>query len=447
MSFRDRLAQPDLPAHLPANPYCLSLSCGDMTRAVALAPALFWTLVALLPVSLGLGTAGAAYFLFHDAGARAFVTRAAEQRAEAQDRLAAERGRFDAANSRRLLDEATLERRLSDLLTRQARLEQRDAVVTALAAGTARAGCGEATAARPAGGALQAIEALSPAVRPATVAAGEAPARDYAPLPVTSVPRLSPTASDQPSLKPEKLSAAAANPDLDIGTRLDFAAMALDRVESGQMISLAAIDRAASDAVRRKSAILTEVGLEPGRFASAEASLSVPLEVSPAAPAFDRAAARVARDVATAVGLGAALPHIPLRKPLFGDATVTSPFGYRADPFLGRPMLHAGVDLREPYGAEIHATAAGRVVHAGPMGGYGDMVEIDHGDGLTTRYGHMSELDVQEGQEVGEGAGLGRLGSTGRSTGPHLHYEVRIDGEPVDPERFLRAGERLDEAD
>jgi murein DD-endopeptidase MepM/ murein hydrolase activator NlpD len=77
------------------------------------------------------------------------------------------------------------------------------------------------------------------------------------------------------------------------------------------------------------------------------------------------------------------------------------------------------------------------------MGGYGIMVEIDHGNGLTTRYAHMSEVLVHEGQEVAQGAIVGRIGSTGRSTGPHLHYEVRIDGEPVDPERFLRAGAQL----
>ena len=137
------------------------------------------------------------------------------------------------------------------------------------------------------------------------------------------------------------------------------------------------------------------------------------------------------------------MPILPVRAPLIGEAEVTSPFGYRPDPFLGRPALHPGVDLVQDYGAEIHATAAGRVVHAGPMGGYGDMVEIDHGNGLATRYGHMSEILVEEGQEVKEGAVLGRLGSTGRSTGPHLHYEVRVDGEPVDPERFLQAGAPL----
>jgi murein DD-endopeptidase MepM/ murein hydrolase activator NlpD len=83
------------------------------------------------------------------------------------------------------------------------------------------------------------------------------------------------------------------------------------------------------------------------------------------------------------------------------------------------------------------------VAHAGPAGGYGNMVEIDHGNGLATRYAHMSDVLVEEGQQVDEGAVLGRLGSTGRSTGPHLHYEVRVDGEPVDPERYLRAGVNL----
>ncbi len=74
------------------------------------------------------------------------------------------------------------------------------------------------------------------------------------------------------------------------------------------------------------------------------------------------------------------------------------------------------------------------------MGGYGNMVEIDHGNGLTTRYGHLSEVLVEEGQQVKANEVVGRIGSTGRSTGPHLHYEVRVDGEPVDPARFLKAG-------
>ena len=145
--------------------------------------------------------------------------------------------------------------------------------------------------------------------------------------------------------------------------------------------------------------------------------------------------------------LKALMPFMPVRMPLFGDASITSPFGYRADPFLGRLALHPGVDLVEAWGAEIHATGAGRVTHAGPMGGYGIMVEIDHGNGLVTRYAHMSKALVEEGQDVVQGAVLGQMGSSGRSTGPHLHYEVRVDGEPVDPERYLRAGADLTAAE
>ena len=112
----------------------------------------------------------------------------------------------------------------------------------------------------------------------------------------------------------------------------------------------------------------------------------------------------------------------------------------RTDPFLGRPAMHTGIDFRGDTGEPVHATAAGKVTIAGWNGGYGKMVEIDHGNGLATRYGHLSEIDVKVGQIVRIGQVIGKIGSTGRSTGPHLHYETRIDGEAVDPQKFLRAG-------
>ena len=418
----------------PASPYTISLARRDATLAIAVAPALFWAVAAAIPVSLGVGVAGGVCLLF-PANPGAYGAREA---VAVEDQLAEARGRFDALKSRRLLDEALFERRFSELLAREARLEQRDSVVAALARRTVRAGAGEE--ARAEGGALRAIQTLSPSLQAPAFTAGDSPARAYAPLPAPDVLH-----SHPPAPKPAKLSAAAANPNLDLSARLDLANMALDRIESGQMISLAAIDRAAAGAAGRKSEALTQAGLDPNRFASAGAS--VPPAPPANAPAFDRAAARVARDVAAADDLAEAVSHAPLRKPLPGDPVLTSPFGYRPDPFLGRPMLHPGIDLLEPYGTEIHAAGAGRVARAGWEGGYGGMVEIDHGHGVVTRYGHMSSVLVSEGQEVAGGAPLGRLGSTGRSTGPHLHYEVRIDGEPVDPERFLRAGARLGEAE
>ena len=91
----------------------------------------------------------------------------------------------------------------------------------------------------------------------------------------------------------------------------------------------------------------------------------------------------------------------------------------------------------------MRVTANGKVTVASWQGGYGNMVEVDHGNGLATRYGHLSEIDVKVGQVVHIGQTIGEIGSTGRSTGPHLHYETRIDGEAVDPQKFLRAGLRL----
>jgi murein DD-endopeptidase MepM/ murein hydrolase activator NlpD len=113
------------------------------------------------------------------------------------------------------------------------------------------------------------------------------------------------------------------------------------------------------------------------------------------------------------------------------------------DPFLRAPAMHTGLDFRGETGEAIHATASGTVTSAGWSGGYGKMVEIDHGNGLSTRYGHMSAIDVHVGQAVKIGQVLGRVGSTGRSTGPHLHYETRVEGEAVDPHKFLRAGAKL----
>lgn len=119
---------------------------------------------------------------------------------------------------------------------------------------------------------------------------------------------------------------------------------------------------------------------------------------------------------------------------------VSSPFGWRSDPMHGKARRHAGVDLPGHSRAEIYATGSGQVRFAGWMGGYGRCIEIDHGGGLRTRYAHLADIAVRPGQFVSGGAVIGRMGSTGRSTGTHLHYEVRLNGVPVDPLRFASLG-------
>lgn len=127
----------------------------------------------------------------------------------------------------------------------------------------------------------------------------------------------------------------------------------------------------------------------------------------------------------------------PSRLPLAGHTIVTSGFGIRLDPFTRRPARHTGLDFRAPFGAAILASAGGRVRFAGYRGAYGKTVEIDHGGGLVTRYGHASRLYVHVGQIVLPGQRIAAVGSTGRSTGAHLHFEVLRNGVPVSPRRYL----------
>lgn len=117
----------------------------------------------------------------------------------------------------------------------------------------------------------------------------------------------------------------------------------------------------------------------------------------------------------------------------------SSQFGYRTDPFQGRRKNHKGLDIPGPIGTPIYATADGTIGRAQWVSGYGKYVEVEHGNAIQTRYGHMSGLNVVSGQRVKQGDIIGFMGSTGRSTGSHLHYEVRIAGEPVNPMSFLAA--------
>jgi murein DD-endopeptidase MepM/ murein hydrolase activator NlpD len=455
-------------AGLPTTHYFLSLSRGDAIRTVMVRRAGLWAIAAMAALLFAWTAVVTVYFAFHDDLMRAAVARQAEMASETakayESRLAEARTRLNEAASLRALDRNSFEAKLAELTSRQARLEKRGAIVAALAAETEGRSPPplkpRRSAAFPfAADALGAIQSLGP---PTSAGPDAGAARAYAPLPGLSIePRaVKPHPVDEPGETLSTLTGEGgpappgpAAEDLDdAAARFAIIDRSLDRMDSGQMNALAVLDRSAARLASRDAAIVARTGLDPAKLVPphGEGGVGGPFisaEVDPSDPAFEQALTRVTRDVATAERLKALMPFVPLRMPLSGDASLTSPFGYRADPFLGRLALHPGVDLVEAYGGEIHATGAGRVTHAGPMGGYGIMVEIDHGNGLITRYAHMSEALVAEGQDVVQGAVLGRIGSTGRSTGPHLHYEVRVDGEPVDPERYLRAGAELSAAE
>lgn len=137
------------------------------------------------------------------------------------------------------------------------------------------------------------------------------------------------------------------------------------------------------------------------------------------------------------------IQKLPISRAMPSRYPITSRFGIRRDPFKRTRAMHQGIDFRAPRGASVAANADGRVVRAGRVGGYGKLVEIRHRNGITTRYAHLSRIDVKVGQRVKKHTRIGRIGSTGRSTGPHLHYETRVYGRAIDPRKFWRAGSNV----
>ncbi|MHB8529634.1 MAG: M23 family metallopeptidase [Caulobacteraceae bacterium] len=153
-----------------------------------------------------------------------------------------------------------------------------------------------------------------------------------------------------------------------------------------------------------------------------------------------------ASDLAATRNLSEAAQDLPLAKPT-ANTQETSGFGVRVDPFTGEPAFHSGQDFAGPFMTPIHATAPGVVSFTGVRSGYGNTIEIDHGHGFKTRYGHLAAISVKVGQRVALGQRIGGMGSTGRSTGDHLHYEVWVNGRPQNPSRFLKAGDYVQQTE
>lgn len=139
-------------------------------------------------------------------------------------------------------------------------------------------------------------------------------------------------------------------------------------------------------------------------------------------------------------GVKAAMQRLPLAVPVRGEYSLNSGFGTRADPLNHRTATHEGLDFGAPIGTPVYATGEGEVTFAGRKDGYGNIVEVDHGNGITTRYAHMSRIKAHVGQKVNRASVVGLVGNSGRSTGAHLHYEVRLSDSPKDPIKFISVG-------
>jgi murein DD-endopeptidase MepM/ murein hydrolase activator NlpD len=398
--------------------------------------------MAALAVSLfGLFTIGyltaTAYLVLRDDLIGASMARQARMQHEYEDRIAALRAQLDRITSRQLLDQQVVEEKVEKLMEQQMALTNRQGKLGSVLERAENSG----------------LDAALPDT-PDAAPLDEVTNGDHAALDSFDTLLGNRRATDR-TAKTRALAFVPAQ-ELGDGTVADRAdrlfskmTLSLKGLEQGQLDHIRSLTADAQDRARNIGEILSNTGVPvPAKLAdaaldeTADSAIGGPYLAPESATEFENSIA----DLDLALDRFEHVKALALKLPFANPAPnrqITSLFGNRVDPFFGKLAMHAGIDFRQKTGSEVHATGAGIVIHAGTAGGYGNMVEIDHGNGITTRYGHLSKILVKEGDTVEAGDLIALSGSTGRSTGPHLHYEVRRDGVAVDPMRFLNAGLKL----
>ena len=446
MSYRSGHTYSEYPQHHPHNHGRISQRRGAASHAapapsqtgytlvhagkqVRFGPVVFWIVVGTVTLLGVWSAATATYFAFRDDVLTRLIARQAEMQYAYEDRIAELRARVDHATSRQLLDQEQFDQKLEQVMRRQTTLESRATALGTIPDVTGSIKPSRGAAASDSGAAAPKPSPISNTV--IFVAPPDREARLESRAPILAGP-------------PPNRFAKVQGVD-NVLVRLQSS---LDQVENRQMATLNSYQDGMESRVRRMRGVISDLGLDMGQLESAVPRTAmggpfVPVKLAPDSSPFDRQLYRINVTRSQVDRLNRTLALVPYRKPVIGEVEFTSGFGVRSDPFLGRPAMHTGLDFRAAMGDPVRATANGKVVSAGWSGGYGRMIEIDHGNGLATRYGHLSDIGVKIGDVVKIGQVIGEVGSTGRSTGPHLHYETRIDGEAVDPQKFLRAGVRL----
>lgn len=384
------------------------------------------------------------YAFGRDDFVRRFIVREAELRTDYDRKIGALRTRLDQVRSQKMVEQEGLERRLGEIAGRQAAIEARQRALVALAP--------------PSQGRLPAADRMGPSVPRSTDAGDERgpsgpPEPTAKPAPVHALEGLGLRTREPDSGAAPPGTGPRAEATVPVSVRLAALERAVDEAAVIQAGTVAALLTRSRQESGRLRAVIAGLGLAPDKVRQPVSTGGVggplvPFEPpAPVAGALEGELDLLRQSLAELEALRRLGASLPLARPTSAEVEITSGFGYRLDPFNRSPALHTGVDLRAEPGSPVRATGAGRVVSAEHAGGYGYMVEIDHGNRVTTRYAHLSAIEVSPGQSVAPGTLVGRVGSTGRSTGAHLHYETRVDGEPVDPRRFLRAETRLASAE
>ena len=356
--------------------------------------------------------ASSAYLYLRDDMKRATAMQQAQMQHLYEDRITSLRAQVDLATSRQLLDQQVVESRVTKLLLRQSQLGQLQRQVNQLNKRTGPKLPEETSSfvvpvERPA---KKAKKGLRLGSLVGTLAPFDASNGSYA------VARLSGTGSDI----------------------LDSVETGLAATEQAQIDELITLKQRADLKLKKLASILNKQGVSmPGEtgVGGPLIELKTGMALADSISALDDSLGRLEK-------LRTAALNLPHGSPTPGKK-ISSRYGTRKDPFTKRAAVHGGLDYRASRGTPVHATANGKVVKAGRFGGYGKLVEIDHGGGIRTRYAHLSRIKVKLGQRIKKGTRVGNVGSTGRSTGPHLHYEVRRKGRTINPIHFVRLEKRL----
>jgi hypothetical protein len=457
-SLREDLYEREPSRHRLASPY-------PAQNGFLLSRGTGWTLLALLLVLTLWAATSLWYIVFRDELAARLLAQQARMQYAYESKIGELRARLDRVASQRLIEQDGVEGRLSQVVGRQMQIENRQSVLASI---VGFAG-GTATMTNPATtGSLQEQSVQDAASSGKPSHAPPLPFNLFAPLPQSSrTPSSHAPAKPVPEPDPFELRTRAPQeghramltptilpsgpkPEEQIG-RVEISLAASEAWQIGVLDSLVQTMRGEARLLRTA---FSEIGLDPEEVETRSKKSSrsnvggpfVPIAIDTMAGPFERLASQLQGDILLIERLRHATTLLPFRRPMATDSTLSSNFGPRIDPFTRAMAMHTGIDFRGDLGASVRATGAGEVVSAEFHGGYGNMVEIAHGHGVTTRYAHLSQILVTPGQRVDGGMLIGRVGSTGRSTGPHLHYETRIDGEAIDPMRFLRIGSRLSKA-
>ena len=406
----------------------------DNTRTYTFSPlALFGGLTLFLTVSLGF-LAATTYLVFRDDLFDLVRERNADMQQAYEDRIARLRSEIDRISSRQILDSVAMDEKVEKIMSAQQGIADRQKAV------------GELIDKARSIGLIDSRNAAIPADKRAAVDSTDVTGSVNAYADAGSASLIDRQFDALTTTAPQ----TAAPKKIDLRTadgKPDFKAISnrLAAVDAEQAKAVEAIAEAANSRVDAAVEVIADAGLRvnvPEGSADSQDAVGGPYIPIGGAQALAAAMQEADQAFGRIELVKAEAARLPLIRPMPGG-DMTSNFGSRRDPFLGSMAFHAGIDFRSPTGTDIRPTAPGVVAFAGWSGGYGNMVEIDHGNGVTTRYGHMSRIIAHVGDQVTRDTVIGEVGSTGRSTGPHLHYETRINGVPLNPINYINAGNKL----